>query len=102
MLVWYQLDFSAIPGSIIAVSRKTNLAKCKQYVKIAFVWGEVSNSWILNDIGRNFLLGSRKKIRMFNEDFYLPLYNVPSSMFPMLGTGNAACSRSVSNGRWEG
>ncbi len=25
-------------------------------------WGEVSNSWILNDIGRNFLLGSRKKL----------------------------------------
>ncbi len=25
-------------------------------------WGEVFNSWILNDIGRNFLLGNRKKI----------------------------------------
>jgi hypothetical protein len=25
-------------------------------------WGEVSNSKILNDISRNFLLGSRKKI----------------------------------------
>jgi hypothetical protein len=25
-------------------------------------WGEVSNSWILNDIGRNFLLGKKKKI----------------------------------------
>jgi hypothetical protein len=25
-------------------------------------WGEVSNSWILNDIGRNFLVGIRKKM----------------------------------------
>jgi hypothetical protein len=25
-------------------------------------WGEVSNRWILNDIGRNCLLGNRKKI----------------------------------------
>ncbi len=28
-------------------------------------WGEVSNSWILNDIGRNSLLGNRKKIAKF-------------------------------------
>jgi hypothetical protein len=28
----------------------------------------------LNDFGRNFLLGSRKKNQMFNEGFYLPLY----------------------------
>jgi hypothetical protein len=29
----------------------------------------------LNDIGRNSLLGKRKKIaKFFNEDFYLPLY----------------------------
>ncbi len=27
--------------------------------------GEVSNSWILNDIGRNSLLGNRKKIAKF-------------------------------------
>ncbi len=27
-----------------------------------FFGGKVSNSWILNNIGRNFLLGSRKKI----------------------------------------
>jgi hypothetical protein len=32
-------------------------------------------SKILNDIGRNSLLGNRKKIaKFFNEDFYLPLY----------------------------
>ncbi len=28
-------------------------------------WGEVSSSWILNDIGRNSLLGNRKKITKF-------------------------------------
>ncbi len=28
-------------------------------------WGEVSNSWILNDIGRNSLLGNIKKIAKF-------------------------------------
>ncbi len=28
-------------------------------------WGEVSNSWILNDVGRNFLLGNRKKIAKY-------------------------------------
>ncbi len=34
-----------------------------------------SNSWIWNDIGRNCLLGQRKKLaKFFNEDFYLPLY----------------------------
>ena len=72
-------------------NRQTNLEKCKQLEKIAknskcigrgktsekrdiqlllsliflflgCFWGEVSNSLILNDIGRNFLLGSRKKI----------------------------------------
>jgi hypothetical protein len=30
------------------------------------IWGEVSNSWILNDIGRNFLLGNRRKIAKFS------------------------------------
>ncbi len=29
-------------------------------------WWEVSNSWILNDIGRNFLLWKRKKIAKFS------------------------------------
>ncbi len=34
-----------------------------------------ASSKILNDIGRNSLLGNRKKIaKFFNEDFYLPLY----------------------------
>ncbi len=38
-------------------------------------WEEVSNSWILNGIGRKPLLGNGKKIaKFFNEDFYLPLY----------------------------
>ncbi len=57
-----------------------NLAKCKQYEKMAknqpscfclcsfsFFWGggEDYNSRILNDIGRNSLLGNRKKIAKF-------------------------------------
>jgi hypothetical protein len=54
MFAWSQLDFSAIPVSISAVSL-TSLCSFS-------VWGEVSNSLILNDIGRNFLLGNRKKI----------------------------------------
>ncbi len=29
------------------------------------IWGELSNSWILNDIGRNSLLGNRRKIAKF-------------------------------------
>ena len=34
-----------------------------------------ASSKILNDTGRNSLLGNRKKIaKFFNEDFYLPLY----------------------------
>jgi hypothetical protein len=34
-----------------------------------------TSSKILNDTGRNSLLGNRKKIaKFFNEDFYLPLY----------------------------
>jgi hypothetical protein len=34
-----------------------------------------ASSKILIDIGRNSLLGNRKKIaKFFNEDFYLPLY----------------------------
>jgi hypothetical protein len=36
--------------------------------------GNISNSSIWNDIGRNCLLGKRKKIaKFFNVDFYLPL-----------------------------
>ncbi len=85
---WSQLDFSAIHVSISAVSltgrqlwqnENRNIAKnskctgrentsekketsgCFCLCSFCF-WGEVSNSWILNDIGRNFLLGSRKKI----------------------------------------
>ncbi len=30
------------------------------------IWGEVPNSWILNDIGRNSLLGNRRKIAKFS------------------------------------
>ncbi len=90
MFAWSQLDFSAIPVSIFAVSltgrqtwqnenRKRNLQRiqnvqegkrktsekeassCFCLCSLCF-WGEVSNSWILNDFGRNFLLGSGKKI----------------------------------------
>jgi hypothetical protein len=89
LFAWSQLDFSAIPVSISAVSltgrqtfqnvnsrrslqRIQNVQEGKRHQKkrhlAAFVfvpsvfWGEVSNSSILNDISRNFLLGSRKKI----------------------------------------
>jgi hypothetical protein len=90
MFAWSQLDFSAIPVSISAAvsltSRQTwqnvnskrrlqriqNVHKVKRHQKkktsscfciCSFCfWGEVSNSWIWNDIGRNFLLGNRKKI----------------------------------------
>ncbi len=38
-------------------------------------WGKYSNSWYFNDIRRNCLLGHRKKIaKFFNEYFSLPLY----------------------------
>ncbi len=89
MFAWSQLDFSAIPVSISAVSltrRQTwqNVSSKRRFQRIQNVqqgkrhqnketsgcfclssfcfWGEVSNSWILNDIGRNFLLGNGKKI----------------------------------------
>ncbi len=89
MFAWSQLDFSAIPASISAVSltsrqtwqnvnskrrlqRIQNIQERKKHQKketsgcfclFSFVfWGEVSNSWILNDIDRNFLLGKRKKL----------------------------------------
>jgi hypothetical protein len=43
-----------------------DIRKKRHLAAFAFVpsvfWGEVSNSRILNDIGRNFLLGHRKKI----------------------------------------
>jgi hypothetical protein len=87
MFAWSQLDFSAIPVSISAVSLTGRQTWQNQWEKTAQIiqnaqegkrhqkkeatsfrlcsfcfWGEVSNSWILNDIGRIFLLGSRKKI----------------------------------------
>ncbi len=89
MFAWFQLDFPAIPVSISAVSltgrqtwqnvtnkrrlqRIQNVQEGKRHQKkrhlAAFVfvpsifWGEVFNSLILNDISRNFLVGSRKKI----------------------------------------
>jgi hypothetical protein len=89
MFAWSQLDFSAIPVSISAVSltgRQTwkNLNSKRRLQRIqeeqerkrhqkkdtsgcfclcSFCFGgEVSDSGILNVIGRNFLLGSRKKI----------------------------------------
>ncbi len=89
LFAWSQLDSSAIPVSISAVSltsrltwqnvnskrrlqRIENVQEGKRHQKketsscfclcpFCF-WGVVSNSWILNDIGRNFLLGNRKKI----------------------------------------
>ena len=90
MFAWSQLDFSAIPVSISAVSstgrqtwqnvnikrrlqriqnaqegkrhQKKETSSCFCLCSFCF-WGVVSNSWIwiLNDIGRNFLLGNRKK-----------------------------------------
>jgi hypothetical protein len=89
LFAWFQLNFSVIPVSISAVSltgrqtwqnvnskwrlqRIQNVQEEKRHQKkettscfclFSFCfWGEISNSWILNDIGRNFLLGSRKKI----------------------------------------
>jgi hypothetical protein len=86
---WSHLDFFAIPVSISAISvtgrqtwqnvnskrrlqRIQNVQEGKRHQKkrhlAAFVFvpsffmREVSNSWILNYIGRNFLLGSGKKI----------------------------------------
>ncbi len=48
------------------------------------VGGEVSNSWILNDIGRNLFLGSRRKIaKCLMMTNYLPLY-LPPCCAPML------------------
>ncbi len=89
MFAWSQLDFSAIPVSISAVSlisrqtwqnvsskrrlqriqnalegkrcQKKETSCCLCLCSFCF-WGEVSNSWILNDIGRHFMLGNRKKI----------------------------------------
>ncbi len=89
MFAWSQLNFSAILVSISAVSltsrqtwKNVNSKRRLQRIQSAqegkrhqkketsscfclcffCFWGEVSNSWILNDIGRNFLLGNRKKI----------------------------------------
>ncbi len=44
----------------------TNLSapSCVSLCSFCF-WGEVSNSWILNNTGRNSLLGNRKKIAKF-------------------------------------
>jgi len=89
MFAWSQLDFSAISVSISAVSltgrqtwqnvnnerrlqriqnaqegkrhQKKETSSCFCLCSFCF-WGKVSNSRVLNDIGRNFLLGSRKKI----------------------------------------
>jgi hypothetical protein len=76
MFAWSQLDFSAIPVSISAVSftsRQTwqnvqskrlqiiqNVQEGKIHKKKTHL--AASNSRILDDIGRNFLLGNRKKI----------------------------------------
>jgi hypothetical protein len=92
MFAWSQLEFSVIPVPISAVSltrRQTwqNVNSKRRLQRIQNVqlgkghqkketsscfclccfcfWGEVSNSWILNDLGRNFLLGNRKKIAKF-------------------------------------
>ncbi len=87
MFAWSQLDCSAIPVSISAVSltgRQTwqnvnSQRRCKSscFCLCSFCfWEEVLITFILNDNGRNFLLGSSKKIcsQMFFEDFYLLLY----------------------------
>ncbi len=104
MFACSQLDFFAISVSISVVSltsRQTwqNVNSKRRFQRIQNVhegkrhqkqetsscfclcsfcfWGEVSNSWNLNDIGRNFLLGNRKKIAkclMRTFAVYLPLY----------------------------
>ncbi len=105
MFVWYQLNFSPIPVSISAVSltgrqtwqnvnskwrlqrlqnvqeekrqQKKETTSCFCLFSLCF-WGEISNSWILNDIGRNFLLGSRKKIAKCSKclkPLYLSLWS---------------------------
>jgi hypothetical protein len=44
----------------------TNLSAPSCFCLCSFCfWGEVYNSWILNDIGRNSLLGNKKKIAKF-------------------------------------
>ncbi len=72
-------------------NRKTNLAKCKHEEKmqrfqrkgkyILLFLGEVSTSWFrfFIDIGRNFLLGSRKKVAKCLMRTYI-LAAQPSSM----------------------
>jgi hypothetical protein len=90
MFAWSQLDFSALPVSISAVSltsrqtwqtvnskrrlqRIQNVQEGKRHhaeketsscicLYSFWFWGVVSDSWILNDIGRNFSLGNWKKI----------------------------------------
>ncbi len=89
MFAWSQPDFSAIPVSISAVSltssqtwqtvnckrrlqRIQNVQEGKRHQKKEtsscfflcsfWFWGVVSDSWILNDIGRIFSLGNWKKI----------------------------------------
>jgi hypothetical protein len=100
VFAWSQLDFSAIPVSISTVSltgrqtwQNVNIKRrCKVFkngtgmekikekremsllLSLFFLFlGRSFQQLNLNDIGRNFLLGSRNS-QMFNEDFYLPLY----------------------------
>jgi hypothetical protein len=88
MFAWSQLDFSAIPVSISAVSltsrqtwqnlnsqrklqriqnvqeekrhQKKETSSCFCLCSFCFL-GKVSKSGILNDISRNFLLGNKRK-----------------------------------------
>jgi hypothetical protein len=77
LLDWSHLDLSAIFCLFcFQICVVTNLSAPSCFCLCSFCcWGEVSTNWILNNIGRNFLLGSRKEkelSQIFNEDFYLP------------------------------
>ncbi len=87
MFSWSQLDFSACFNLCSLFNMQANLAKRNSNRRLQRIqnvqegkrhqkkeksscfclysfcfWGEVSDNWILNDIGRNFLLRNRKKI----------------------------------------
>ncbi len=111
LFAWSQLDISATSDSVSAVSEGyqlnypwilTLLSGLKifkllnlcgnQLIRIPYgclylcsfcFWGKYSNRWIWYDIGRNCLLGHRKKIAKFLMRTFL-LAALPSSMVDIL------------------
>jgi hypothetical protein len=57
-------DIKLLSFQICMVTNLSAAPSCFSLCSFCF-WGEVSNSRILNDIGRNSLLGNRKKIAKF-------------------------------------